>query len=434
VPRIAFASPLPPAPTGIADYAADVLAALAPDHRIDVFHAQEEVDARRLPAACAIHPATQLVARHRRAPYDAVVYQMGNGLAHAFLYPLLAKAPGLLVLHDLVLHHSRARMLLDTPAARAYAGEPWSASRRAAAAAALGGYAAELAHSYPKQAARLVPAHLETVGGLLPYAYPLFRLPVEASRVVAVHNGFMAEAVKAEVPSADVAPVAMPVEALPVAPAAAAAVRARHGLANGGFVVGCFGLLTREKQLDVVARAVARAARHLPGVRLLLVGAPPDPDALDRMLDRAGVRARAVVAGHVPFAELGAYLEAADLVAHLRYPTARETSAALLRALAQGRPAVISDLENLAEVPEGAVLRADPTDEEGAVLRAILRLAERPDAAAALGARARAFVAAEHSRERCRASYATAILRTARRRDPDAAGWPPHWRAEREPA
>ena len=432
--RLAFASPLPPAPTGIADYAADVLAALAPDHAIDVFHGPEAVDAGRLPVSCAVRAASELVPRHRQRPYDAVVYQMGNGPRHAFLYPLLVKAPGLLVLHDLVLHHSRARMLLDTPAARAYAREPWNAGRRAAAAAALEDYAAEVAHSYPAQAARLVPAHLGTVGDLLPYAYPLFRLPVEASRVVAVHNRFMAEAVTAEVPSAEVVPVAMPVEALPVAPGASAGVRARHGIPDGDFVVGCFGLLTREKQLAVVARAVARAARHLPGLRLLLVGAPADREALDRMLEHTGVRVRTIVAGHVPFAELGAHLAAADLVAHLRYPTARETSAALLRALAQGRPAVISDLENLAEVPEGAVLRADPTDEEGAVLRAILRLAARPDIGAALGARARAFVAAEHSRERCRASYAAALERTAARRDPEPAGWPPRWRAERESA
>jgi glycosyltransferase involved in cell wall biosynthesis len=432
--RLAFASPLPPAPTGIADYAADVLRALAADHEIDVFHEQQEVDAGRLPPSCAIHAATQLLPRHGRDPYDVVVYQMGNGLHHAFLYPLLPRAPGLLVLHDLVLHHSRARMLLDTPAARAYAREPWSAARRTAAAADLEAYTAEVAHSYPDQAARLVPAHLGTVGELLPYAYPLFRLPVEAARVVAVHNGFMAEAVKADVPSAEVVRVAMPVETLSVAPGGAAAVRARHRVGAGDFVVGCFGLLTREKQLDVVARAVARAAVHLPGLRLLLVGAAPDRDALDRLLERTGIRARARVTGHVPFAELGAYLEAVDLVAHLRYPTARETSAALLRALAQGRPAVVSDLENLAEVPEGAAVRVEATDEEGGLLRAVLHLAGRPAARAALGARARAFAAAEHSRERCRATYAAALVRTAARSDPERAAWPRHWRGAGQPA
>jgi glycosyltransferase involved in cell wall biosynthesis len=226
----------------------------------------------------------------------------------------------------------------------------------------------------------------------------------------------------------------MPVEPLPEAPGAARAVRARHGVAADDFVVGCFGLLTREKEVAVVARAVARAAVHLAGVRLLLVGPAPDRDALARLLAGVGVRARAVVAGRVPFAELGAYLEAADVVAHLRYPTARETSAALLRALAQARPTVMSDLENLAEVPAAAVVRADTADEEGAVVRAILRLAGDPAARAALGGRARAFVAEEHSPLRCRASYTAALERTAARRDPALRDRPRQWRAESETA
>ena len=53
--RVAFLSPLPPAATGIADYAADVLAALAPANEIDVFHDQAEVDTARLPPSCGVY-------------------------------------------------------------------------------------------------------------------------------------------------------------------------------------------------------------------------------------------------------------------------------------------------------------------------------------------------------------------------------------------
>jgi glycosyltransferase involved in cell wall biosynthesis len=431
--RIAFLSPLPPAATGIADYAADVLAVLAPAHEIDVFHGQPEVDTGRIPASCGLRPAAEFLPRRAARPYDAAVYQMGNGLAHAFLYPLLAQAPGLLVLHDLVLHHSRARMLLDTPEARAYAREPWSAERRAAARAAVEPYAAELFHTYPAQAGRLLHAQMATTGDLLPYAYPLFRLPVEASRVVAVHNGFMAEAIAREVPGADVVRVAMPVAPLPQGGFTAAAVRARHGIAADEVVVGCFGLLTREKQAGLVARVVARAAVHQPRLRLLLVGSVPDPAALQRALGEAGVGGRAIVAGHVPLAELAGHLEAADVVAHLRYPTARETSAALLRALAQGRPTAVSVLENFAEVPADAVVRLDPADEEGDLLRAVLRLAGSSAARAALGARARAFVREAHSPERCRESYAAALARAAARPDPVRTSLPLHWRGQARP-
>jgi glycosyltransferase involved in cell wall biosynthesis len=125
---------------------------------------------------------------------------------------------------------------------------------------------------------------------------------------------------------------------------------------------------------------------------------------------------------------------AADMAVHLRYPTGRETSAALLRVLAQGRPTVVSDLEHQADIPADAVIRADPTDEEGAVTRAILRLHERPEARARLGRAAREFVAREHSAARCRDAYEAAIARAAAMPDPPRRPWPAHWPRPAAPA
>jgi glycosyltransferase involved in cell wall biosynthesis len=424
--RLAFLTPLPPAASGIADYSADVLALLAPRHEIDVFHDQEAVDRGRLPASCGVHRAESFTTRHRERPYLAI-YQMGNAPDHAFLYPLLGRVPGLLVLHDLVLHHSRARTFLESPEALAYARDPSSIVLRDAARRTIAGYEAEIAYSYPAQVGRLAETHLGTVGSLLPYAYPLCRLPVEASRLTAVHNAYMAAAIRDEAPGAEAVRIAMPVVGTRVAPDTVAALRQRYGLRPDDLVVGCFGLMTREKGIETVARALARAAAALPRLRLLLVGQVPDRAFLARRLDALGVRARAIVAGRVPWDELPAHIEAADLVVHLRYPTARETSAALLRVLAQGRPTILSDLEHLGEIPSDAVVRADLADEEGAVTRGILRLGERPEARARLGAAAAAFVAREHSAGRCLADYEAAITLAQARPDPAPGNGPAHW-------
>lgn len=425
--RIAFVSPLPPAATGIADYAADVLGLLAPRHALDAFHDQEPVDRERLPSGCGVFTAGELPARHAARPYDAVVYQMGNGSAHAFLYPLLLRVPGLLVLHDLVLHHARARMFLDAPEARAYASDPSSASLRAAALRPLAEYTEELRYSYPAAAERLAEAQLATVGTLLPYAYPLFRIPVEVSRATAVHNEYMAAAIREEIEGAAVVRVPMPIEPQAVSIDAVDALRIRYGIPPNAFVVGCFGLLTPEKRIATVAHAVGRVAPSLPSLRLLLVGAVPQRAALDAALERAGVAHRTIVTGRVPLSELAAHLMLADVAVHLRYPTARETSAALLRLLAQGRPTVMSDLEHLADIPDDAVLRADPADEEGGVVRALLRLAERLEARRRLGERAMAFVRREHSPARALEAYETALETAAARPAPKPQRLPAHW-------
>jgi hypothetical protein len=133
------------------------------------------------------------------------------------------------------------------------------------------------------------------------------------------------------------------------------------------------------------------------------------------------------VAGRVPLETLPAHIEAADVVAHLRYPTAGETSAALLRVLAQGRPTVVSDVANFSDVPADAVVRADIADEEGEVTRAILRLAASPRLRERLGARAAAFVAARHAPARTLESYESAIAAAMAAPIPRPADLPVHW-------
>jgi len=176
-----------------------------------------------------------------------------------------------------------------------------------------------------------------------------------------------------------------------------------------------------------VARAVARAAARDGRVRLLLVGPVPDPGRLEAVLDRIGVRHLTVVAGRVPLSDLATHIEAADVVAHLRYPTARETSAALLRVLAQGRATVVSDLEHQAELPEDAVVRVDVRDEEGELTRAILRLAGDPGARARLGAAASAHVRQAHASSRVRDAWEDAFDRARRLPNPPVREWPAHW-------
>ena len=426
--RLAFVSPLPPAETGIADYAVDVLASLSESHEIDCFSEDGRADSERLPETCGVHPASDLARRHSTRPYDVVIYQQGNGPAHDFLYDLLPRIPGLLVLHDLVLHHARARMFLESDAVRAYTAEPASAARRTGAEPVLQAYRDEITYTYPQSAARLATVRLASAARLLPYAFPLFRLPVETASVVAVHNTFMRTAIEAEVPEAKVVQIPMPVSPLPTSDARVAELRTRHGLDENDFVVGCFGLITPEKQIGVVARAIARLAASRPRLRLFLIGGAGSHSRLEDLLREAGIQDRVIVTGRVSHDQLGPHLALPDVFVHLRYPTARETSAALLRLLAQGCPIIMSDLAQSAEVPDDAVVRLDPTDEEGGLARRLWALEGQPKRRRGLGEKARAHALAQHSPAICRDGYEQAIVAARAAGPPSARSWPPHWR------
>jgi glycosyltransferase involved in cell wall biosynthesis len=170
-------------------------------------------------------------------------------------------------------------------------------------------------------------------------------------------------------------------------------------------VVGCFGLVTREKRIESVARAIARIAEIHPNVRLLLAGEVGDLPWLTSLLARTGVADRSIVAGRLETEDFAAAMAISEAVVHLRYPTARETSAALLRVMAQGRPVVISDIANQSEIPADAVRRVDPGDEEGDLTRALDWIFRNRQAAQAMGERAARHTLAEHSDARTSESY-----------------------------
>ncbi|MEO8500084.1 MAG: glycosyltransferase family 4 protein [Vicinamibacteria bacterium] len=400
--RLAFVSPLPPAPTGIADYTMDVVRALGGAHAIELFHDQSQVRGS-LPAP--VFPIAELPARAAAQPYEGIVYQMGNAPAHDFMYGWMERVPGAVVLHDLVLHHSFARRYLESPEAQAYAADPSSGEKRMEAERAHQSFLSAIEAVYPGQGERLKDAHFNTTGDLLPYVFPLFEPALAHARAVGAHNAFMVDAIRSARPDLATVHLAMPVRARPVPEGASEAIRSKLGLSGSGSVVGCFGLVTREKRIETVARAVARVAEIHPDVRLLLVGQVSDPAWLLGVLERLGVSGRTIVAGRLEDDEFTAAMAITDAVVHLRYPTARETSAALLRVMAQGRPVIVSDIANQSEIPSDVARRVDSVDEEGDLARSIEWMLRNPQAARTMGEKARSFVLTAHSDARARETY-----------------------------
>jgi glycosyltransferase involved in cell wall biosynthesis len=187
-----------------------------------------------------------------------------------------------------------------------------------------------------------------------------------------------------------------------VAPASEGADRAeaRHalGLPKDARVVTAPGLATRSKRLDVAIRAVARVRRNHPSTRLVVAGPRDEALPLEDWAAQAGLGDGLLVTGRLAMADLERHLAAADLVLALRFPDRGEMSAALLRALAAGRPALVTGGTPAArEFPEGIVIPVDPGPREEAELAAwIDALARRPALCAAIGRRAAALVRERH--------------------------------------
>ena len=152
----------------------------------------------------------------------------------------------------------------------------------------------------------------------------------------------------------DVVPLAVP---LPPAadPAAGRAFRERRGIPADAPLLGCFGFQTPIKRTRVAIRALAAPA--LARAHLVVVGEVSQALDLAGEARSLGVAERLHVTGFVGFDEMEAGIAASDLCLNLRYPSAGETSASLLRILAVGRPAVVSEYAQFAELPADVVVR-----------------------------------------------------------------------------
>jgi glycosyltransferase involved in cell wall biosynthesis len=430
--RIAWFSPLPPHRSGIAAYSGEILPRLT-SHAIEAFvddgPGREAVAEVRPIPGVPVHGAHDFVWRHARRPYDLVVYQLGNDLCHGYMWPYMVRYAGLVVLHDAQLHQARARALI--------------LQHREA------DFRAEFAYSYPHAQARIADLTVAGLGGTLCYFWPMVRIPIEAARVVAVHNDCLARDLIEEFPGRTIRRIHMGVpDSLASTAAAASAVRRRYGIPDDAVVFGSFGRVTPEKGLTRVLMALAQVAPSVPNIRLLVVGeAPPYYDLMEQARE-LGVAELVSVTGYVDDAALPDYLAAADVTLNLRWPTGRETSAAWIRCLAAGKPTVITDLAHLTDVPsldlrsmtvactdaaatEPVCVHVELIDDINMLRLALRRLAQDAGLRASLGAAARGYWAEHATMSVMARDYEAAIASAAAATDPGKPeAWPAHLTAD----
>ncbi|MDH3255732.1 MAG: glycosyltransferase family 4 protein, partial [Acidobacteriota bacterium] len=341
--RIDYVSPLPPVRSGIADYSRDLLPHLSRHCDLRVIAVPGQ------PIDAAVRKRFQPVAAGGLGADGRLpLYQMGNNPHHAEVWKLAVNTPGVVTLHDVVLHH----LLIESTLGR---GDHESYARRL-----------EADHGW---IGRLI-ARARRWGELSDAA--VFELPahrdlVRHQRGVLVHSEWAAFQVREENPDVAVRVVPMGVP-LPerVSQDAAAEFRRKFGLPEDRPLLGSFGFQTPIKRTDVAVRALAEPG--LADAHLVIAGEVSETLDLEGLAQELGVSERVHVTGFLDYGEFEAAITACDLCLNLRYPTAGETSASLLRVLALGRPALVSDYAQFAELPAEVALKVPLGEAEVASL------------------------------------------------------------------
>jgi glycosyltransferase involved in cell wall biosynthesis len=437
--RIAWWSPLPPARSGIADYSAELLPEVARHLDVELIVDEGARVAPELAERFAIHPPRALGGLLASGRCATVVYHLGNNRDfHAAIYRALLEHPGVVVLHEAVVHHLVRDLTL-------HAGDPQA-------------YVRELRYAYGASGEALGRRCVATGVPLDPWSYPLFERIVDRSLGCIVHNEYTRRRVLASRPLARLAVVPHHLS-LGSGATDPAAARAALGLPEDGFLIGSFGFVTAAKRAGVLLAAFARLRRERPAARLLLVGEisphydfasvirrlrgegagglAGGGDADDSGGARGGGGARGpggtrgsggaknsggarggggpgeealpgvTVTGRLELERFLLYMAAVDLAVNLRYPSAGETSGTLIRLLGLGKPAIVSKTGAFAELPPDCCAQVEVDEgEEELLYRFMLRLADDEALRRRMGDNARRHIAERHTLAGSAAAYA----------------------------
>ena len=355
---VGFYSPLPPAPTGVADYAAELLAGLRK-------HGQVEI----APGQC-----------------DVALYHLGNNALHAPTYRRALENPGVAVLHDAVLHHFLLGQLAEAEYVEEFVYNYGEWNRGLARELWRGRAASGLEGRY--------------------FEYPMLRRIVERSRAVVVHNPAAARAVRAHASGARVVEIAH-LFSPPDLPAEADVIRYRQslGIPPGAFLFGVFGYLRESKRLMTILKAFQQVHWEKPFAALVVAGRFVSTDlerAAAPLLSAPGVF-------RLPYLderEFWLAASAVDACINLRDPSTGETSGIAIRMMGAGKPVVMTDTLECSRFPEDACVRVAPGLEELESLKQhMILLTSIARVASAIGQRGARHIQAHHRLEEVSTRY-----------------------------
>jgi glycosyltransferase involved in cell wall biosynthesis len=370
--RIAFFGPVKPSHTGIADYDEALLPLLKQQYEVDVF---VENRLRRN----GVYPHHDFYRRHSIRPYDLTLYQLGNSTFHEYTYGYMYHYPGATVFHDSCLHHSRAAMWVRRGYYQEYEEE------------------VRLEYSQADQITAALRARKD--GGLLLYYFPFVKLILQCSLAAASHNEEISTKLRiTETPVLTIPHLELPSLAEP-----------GEDPFPGKIVVASFGLATRSKRISAVMQAIAYLRTYYPNLLYLIAGEIENASKLELEIADHGFEKMVHVTGYIDETEFLRLMTRADIVVNLRYPSAGEMSGTLIRALAAGKPVLISRLSHLMQIPDDAVLRVRPDQETGDVVRHLRRLIEEPGLRAQMGRAARRYIDEHHRPDQALEKYTELI-------------------------
>ena len=368
--RLAIVSPLPPVPSGPADFVGNLAPYLAAHADVVLLTDQPDSVPRALREVAHVGRLT----RQSLKAADLNVYHIANNHHQAFAIDAALSGPaGLLTLHDVSQHHLVEFRFLGH-------GQPDEYRR------VLQASHGEAGSTLMRLRATVPPLQSE------PFLFDCIGPLLGRHRGAIVHSMFARDAVATREP-------ALPSYVIPhfaIPNGQTVARREAVGFDPAELVIAHFGYITLPKRPVVVLEAFARLLKDGTRARFIFAGAAETHTlgVVRSAIDRLGIADRVEITGYLPEKHMQTLIGATDIVVSLRWPHVGESSGTVVQALAAGRVLVTQRIGSWAELPADVIAEVPvgTQDHEIASMHRTFRLLLDPERRRRLGTAARDFV------------------------------------------
>lgn len=399
--RMAYFSPLPNQKTGIADYSAELLPALARYFNIDLFTDEINVEDPYITANFNVFHFHEIATKYDE--YDIVIYHVGNSRFHVHMYELIQNYPGVVVLHDFFIGGLVACVGTEKSSPDFLANE--------------------LLFSHGTNC----DFSLETECGVHKTIqdFPCNLRLLHAAKGIIVHSPYSIGLMRQYYPTEIDTPIRhirhMRKTVSQISYEERMILRRKMGFSEQEIVIAAFGGIAPSKLAHLLVKAFIKLNESRDSrVRLVFVGelfSGVYSDQISKMISDSKLREQIQITGYQERESYEHYLYAADMGVQLRSCSRGETSGAILDCLAFGLPVIINDYATFADYPDVVVCKVSADVGEMELAEAMEKLISSHGKRAEYSSRGRLYIEEKHDPELIAADYAVAIDHFKRRKE-----------------
>jgi len=325
--KVAFITPWPSQKTGIGDFALDLVSDLMNfEILIHVFTDCEDP----VPVNGVEFYNLKGCDLSLLKDYDLRIYQMGNNVHfHLYMLDLIKEYPGIVHLHDMVLHHLMGWITWMQGDLRSYLGllSKW-----------YGEKVAFLCHELMKRDA--MPWDTEVVTDL-----PLFEEFLQYADACIVNSKFAKNKVTQAFPELPVYRIVHVLKGMEI-------VEKDYKDDKTPLNIGVFGGIEPNKNVDIILESFSILNHHKSNWHLHIAGEVSDKcKSIPELPVKLGISDKLVFHGRLEDKSFKKHLSEMDLIISLRFPTMGETSGVVTRSMQMGIPVIVTDIGWYAELP-----------------------------------------------------------------------------------